>query len=106
MEKITLTKETIDAIIGYKQTLLDKNYFQYQENCTATFYQGDYIIDVNYDLYMEWVNESNPHAEMASHIPEDLSHWLCYRVAVREVFAFDNDGNDLEITKKDMLFKW
>lgn len=104
MGKITLTQKTIDAITGYESILLDRNYFQYKEEETATFYQGDYIIGAEYYLYMKWIKDMESHSEMASDIPEDLSHWECYNVDINEVYAFDNDGNELEITNKQELY--
>lgn len=104
MDRITLTQDTIDAITRYKDSLCARSYLEFQEDCTATFYQDDSIIDVDYSLNMQWVENKESHNEVPPPNIEDLSHWECLNAEIDGIYAFDNDGNDIEITNKGMLY--
>lgn len=100
MDKITLTQKTINAILDYKQYILDGNYAEYQETTSMDFKQGELSIFVEYGLDMEWIEGKEIHNEIPPPNIEDLSHYECVDVTINEVFAFDRNRNLIRFDTK------
>lgn len=105
MEKITLTQETIDEISSFRDYLLVA-YFSYSVDETSIeIHQGDCSIQVDFSLKAIWVEDKEVHNEVTPPNIEDLSHYEYTDVTIKDVYAFDKDGNDLEITNREQIFK-
>lgn len=98
MDRITLTQDTIDAIVSCKRNLLYESYDELLTSTTKEFHQGDCLIFVDFNLDMQWVQEEEVHSEVPPPNIEDLSHWECYNAYITDVCAYDSGGCDLIIS--------
>lgn len=100
MQKINLKKETIKAIAdringteieGQLTTVTD-----------AEFEQDGFLIMVDYEVYAEWRDQQMRHSEVPYNNIEDLSGWEREGAAINFINAYGDDGEDVEIEKRDI----
>lgn len=105
MESITLTAQTIAALHKLCGVLRD----MYEENGTdslvgAGIRQGDYTVMADYKATGEVAEDKMVHTEVAGNNTEDLSHLVCTDVEITDVYAFDDDDNEYDITNRQEVF--
>lgn len=99
MKQIHLSKKTIKEIAEFINSTEVRGYITPVLN--AEFEQGGCMIYVDYDVYADYIESENIHSEVATRQVEDLSSWVACDVQLKSICAFDEDGDQLEVTERD-----
>lgn len=99
MQKIALKKETIEAIADYlNSTEIFDSYTSVED---AEFEQDDVLILVDYEVYAYWKKDIFVHTEVPAPNVEDFSCWEISSVSLSKVIAYDENGEELQISQED-----
>lgn len=99
MQNINLTPETIKAIAKRINDTKAEGSVTTVED--AEFKQDGFLIMVDYEVYAEWKEMQMTHNEFSFNNVEDLSSWVACDVQLKSICAFDEDGDQLEVTEED-----
>jgi hypothetical protein len=97
MKAIKLTKATIKAIaeaINGREVCRSITKVE-----GAEFEQGKNLIFVDFTIDADFIEDLNVHNEVDYNNIEDLSCWVACNVEVDNITAFDEDGEELEVSQ-------
>lgn len=102
MKAIDLFPQTIEKI---KKILLDECDVNCEkEAMSSELIQGTDTICIEYEVYGRFVEDLNYHSEVLYNQNEDLSHYEYETTILCDIYAHDKEGNELEITNKNVVF--
>lgn len=99
MKQIRLSKKTIKAIAEFINSTEVSGYMTPVLN--AEFEQNGCMIYVDYEVYADYIEAENIHSEVSYNQIEDLSCWVACDVQLKSICAFNEDGDQLEVTERD-----
>lgn len=96
MTQIDLAKETINAIVdAIIETTAEETRFKHTDNEVE---QDDMVIMFDFSVYGHYEQEEMIHTEFAYNNIEDLSHWETDWHELDAITAFDENGEEYEIS--------
>ena len=99
MKQIRLSKKTVRAIAEFINSTQVRNSLTPVSD--AEFEQDGCMIYVDYEVYADYVETQDVHSEVPYNQIEDLSCWIPCDVQLKSISAFDEDGDQLEVTQRD-----
>ncbi len=100
-----LSKEAIGQIEDYIDES-EVNYDTIGKKSYAEFEIGDILIMLTFVVFGHYVEDYNIHTEFAYNNIEDVSYFEFDGAEITELEAYDEDGEEVEITNKSDIKYW
>lgn len=100
---ITLSKETIKAINSYAENYTPYKMQDYYDLDYVEFKQGDNDIIVSFHIYGHWNCWTEKHGELPPPNEEYFAEWAYVGHDITEITAYNEEGEEIEITNADKL---